>query len=288
MHSDAVRRRWRYLMLASECRGTNPASRCVRIALGTCWFRYGLALHMQEYCNGGSLADAISNDLFGLAQTRLHWRRVLAILMDVAYGMAYIHSMRISHGDLNPANVLLSVRSQPVARVCSIESGARVWRCVLPPQRNMHHAAYSKHLIDSSLLKKSSSLACGSSCTFQPVLSVICTVLCTRDGCACAAVRRGCVRRRRGRHDGTAGAGQRGRQDHRLWRCDAHEAQQELQEQHVRWHPLLHCPVRPPAPACSNVCSSHAALLQGVQAACCDGHCNCKLVCISAGAWLLV
>jgi serine/threonine protein kinase len=62
---------------------------------------------MQEYCNGGSLGDAIGNGLFGLSRTPLHWRRVLAILLDVARGMAFIHSMRICHGDLNPANVLL-------------------------------------------------------------------------------------------------------------------------------------------------------------------------------------
>jgi serine/threonine protein kinase len=65
---------------------------------------------VQEFCNGGSLGDAISDGIFGMARTRMHWRRVVSTLLDVARGMAYIHSMRICHGDLNPANVLLQVR----------------------------------------------------------------------------------------------------------------------------------------------------------------------------------
>jgi serine/threonine protein kinase len=72
-----------------------------------CIFKFYL---LQEYCNGGSLGDAISDGLFGASKTRLHWRRCLSILFDIATGMAYIHSMRICHGDLNPANVLLKVR----------------------------------------------------------------------------------------------------------------------------------------------------------------------------------
>jgi serine/threonine protein kinase len=65
---------------------------------------------LQEYCNGGSLGDAISDGLFGLQRSPLHWRRLLAVLLDIARGMAFIHSMRICHGDLNPANILLKVR----------------------------------------------------------------------------------------------------------------------------------------------------------------------------------
>ena len=68
-------------------------------------------IFVQEFCNGGSLGDAISDAYFDRNQSPLHWRRVLATLLDVAEGMAYIHSMRICHGDLNPANVLLKVLS---------------------------------------------------------------------------------------------------------------------------------------------------------------------------------
>jgi serine/threonine protein kinase len=69
---------------------------------------------LQEYCNGGSLGDAISDGVFGHNSSRLHWRRLLATLLDVAEGMAYIHSMRICHGDLNPANILLKVCPVPL------------------------------------------------------------------------------------------------------------------------------------------------------------------------------
>ena len=36
----------------------------------------------------------------------------MALLNDIAQGMAYIHSKRICHGDLNPANVLLKVEGR--------------------------------------------------------------------------------------------------------------------------------------------------------------------------------
>eukprot|EP00892_Ulva_mutabilis_P005445 jgi/Ulvmu1/3272/UM151_0020.1 len=62
---------------------------------------------LQEYCNGGSLANAISAGLFHPDTVRAHWQRVTDILQDIAEGMAYIHSKRICHGDLNPSNVLL-------------------------------------------------------------------------------------------------------------------------------------------------------------------------------------
>jgi tRNA A-37 threonylcarbamoyl transferase component Bud32 len=65
---------------------------------------------MQEYCNGGSLASAISTGLFDPDSIHSHWQRLILILQDVAEGMAYIHSMKICHGDLNPSNVLLKVR----------------------------------------------------------------------------------------------------------------------------------------------------------------------------------
>ena len=66
----------------------------------------------QEFCNGGSLSEAITDGLFGLKSSSTHWQQVLSVLLDVARGMAHIHSMRICHGDLNPANVLLQARTR--------------------------------------------------------------------------------------------------------------------------------------------------------------------------------
>ena len=78
------------------------------------------SLRLQEFCNGGSLGDAISDGFFGRTVSKLHWRRVLATLLDIAEGMAYIHSMRICHGDLNPANVLLKVGTHSPTACCSV------------------------------------------------------------------------------------------------------------------------------------------------------------------------
>lgn len=66
---------------------------------------------LQEYCNGGSLRHAVARGYFDPNRIERHWRIIMGILVDIAQGMAYIHSKRICHGDLNPANVLLKVRS---------------------------------------------------------------------------------------------------------------------------------------------------------------------------------
>ena len=74
---------------------------------------------LQEFCNGGSLANAISYGLFDPDAVSMHWKRVICTLQDIASGMAYIHSKRICHGDLNPANILLKARSlQFYSAVC--------------------------------------------------------------------------------------------------------------------------------------------------------------------------
>jgi serine/threonine protein kinase len=65
---------------------------------------------LQEFCNGGSLRAAVARGLLDPDATPRHWRTIMALLFDIAQGMAYIHGKRICHGDLNPANVLLKVR----------------------------------------------------------------------------------------------------------------------------------------------------------------------------------
>ena len=63
-----------------------------------------------RYCNGGSLADAISAGLFSPHFMPNRWKLIVHILSGVVRGMTHMHTKRILHGDLNPANVLLKVR----------------------------------------------------------------------------------------------------------------------------------------------------------------------------------
>ena len=64
---------------------------------------------MQEYCNGGSLRAILRKGMFARPAVADRWRSVSAALRGLAEGMAYTHSKRICHGDLNPSNVLLKV-----------------------------------------------------------------------------------------------------------------------------------------------------------------------------------
>ena len=66
-------------------------------------------VRVQEFCNGSTLRDALEDGLFTLANMPKRWEPTLTILIGIAAGMAYIHSKRICHGDLNPSNVLLKV-----------------------------------------------------------------------------------------------------------------------------------------------------------------------------------
>lgn len=65
---------------------------------------------VQEFCNGGSMRQAISRGMFG-KRLRRRWRPIVAALESIASGMDYMHAKRFCHGDLNPNNVLLKARS---------------------------------------------------------------------------------------------------------------------------------------------------------------------------------
>jgi serine/threonine protein kinase len=73
---------------------------------------------VQEYCNGGSLRTAILQGALrppSAGGIKQRWRPLMHVAKSIAEGMGYLHSQRILHGDLNPANILLKVRSSLVS-----------------------------------------------------------------------------------------------------------------------------------------------------------------------------
>lgn len=64
---------------------------------------------LQEYCNGGPLRASLGK--FAQDGFRNYWQSVMHAVKGIASGMQYVHGKRICHGDLNPSNILLKVRT---------------------------------------------------------------------------------------------------------------------------------------------------------------------------------
>ena len=102
-----------------------------------------MATGVQEYCNGGSLRAAINSGLFRPPKLKHRWEPVMGVLRGIAEGMAYVHSKRICHGDLNPANVLLKVLPPPGSTSVSSDTATGTSRKSPPPSRQ--HISVLQH-----------------------------------------------------------------------------------------------------------------------------------------------
>ena len=108
---------------------------------------------IQEYCNGRSLRDALQRGYFTAEQMAQRWQPTMAVLRGVAGGMSYIHSKRICHGDLNPANVLFKVCCPMPCMPCMSCMPRNCALCALMVLvRNLMHAQVRMAVMQSSAL----------------------------------------------------------------------------------------------------------------------------------------
>lgn len=72
-----------------------PGARAVRI--------------VQEFCNAGSLQQAIDDGMFRPPTLPRPLPQIVAVLQDIAAGLAYAHARGVAHGQLTGDDILLKV-----------------------------------------------------------------------------------------------------------------------------------------------------------------------------------
>ncbi|XP_033308886.1 wee1-like protein kinase isoform X2 [Bombus bifarius] len=77
------------------------------------WAEDNHMIIQNEYCNGGSLADGIIN----LEKEKKHFTEaeMRQLLLHVAEGLRYIHSMQLVHMDIKPGNIFISKEKRLLA-----------------------------------------------------------------------------------------------------------------------------------------------------------------------------
>ncbi|XP_043284932.1 wee1-like protein kinase [Venturia canescens] len=77
------------------------------------WAEDNHMIIQNEYCNGGSLADAISN----LQKENRHFTEaeLRQLMLHVAEGLRYVHSMQLVHMDIKPGNIFISKEKRLLA-----------------------------------------------------------------------------------------------------------------------------------------------------------------------------